>query len=154
MPGRGGQQMGERTRVCLLCGNIYRAPHRKSRNLLCNSCRTRRNSNWLVSWQTNVYRAEQHGLPSTLTFREWMETCHDFGFRCVYCGRRATLLEHFIPIAEDGGTTVGNCIPACRSCNSRKDRDDRVPIPKSSLEKVRRYLRRRTNAETDERTIN
>lgn len=47
---------------------------------------------------------------------------------CSYsCGRRATGLDHVIPVARGGKTEPGNMAPACKSCNSAKR--DRDPWP-------------------------
>ena len=48
------------------------------------------------------------------------------GFReCVYCGGTEGLSwDHLIPRSKGGPDTIGNHVPACRSCNSSKgDRD-------------------------------
>ena len=66
-------------------------------------------------------RAEKFGLPATLTMEEWQSTTEYFEGRCAYCQEKPwQVLEHFIPIALGGGTTVDNCVPACRSCNNAK----------------------------------
>jgi len=43
---------------------------------------------------------------------------------CHYCGRRvgaaALTLDHIVPLARGGRSTRGNCVPACRECNSAK----------------------------------
>jgi hypothetical protein len=44
-----------------------------------------------------------------------------FGWRCAYCQRADfACMDHFVPIVQGGGTTQGNCVPACVSCNSAK----------------------------------
>lgn len=43
---------------------------------------------------------------------------------CYYCGRKfapATLtLDHVVPLVRGGRSTRGNCVPACKECNTRK----------------------------------
>ena len=39
---------------------------------------------------------------------------------CVYCGDRPTTIDHLVPRAAGGVTSVDNIGPACRSCNERK----------------------------------
>lgn len=41
---------------------------------------------------------------------------------CVYCGAtdRPLTMDHWIPVSRGGPTEVGNLIPCCGSCNSRK----------------------------------
>ena len=44
--------------------------------------------------------------------------------RCHYCGRRCPpqelTLDHIVPLARGGRSTRGNCVPACKECNTRK----------------------------------
>lgn len=64
------------------------------------------------------YRA---GLPATLTLDDWLVTIHMFNGLCAYCRKTPfEVLEHVIPADKGGGTTADNCVPACRTCNSRK----------------------------------
>lgn len=45
-----------------------------------------------------------------------------FDNRCAYCGMDAPLAEdHFIPLKLNGGHFIENIVPACKSCNSRKN---------------------------------
>lgn len=46
--------------------------------------------------------------------------------RCWYCTRIATTVDHLIPLVRGGTNYEGNLVPACLSCNSRKQ--DRLPI--------------------------
>lgn len=100
--------------------------------------------------------AVRAGNPATLTMEQWMATLEHFHYCCAYClnGRsfdsldpelverlQFELMEHIVAIKDGGGTTVDNCIPACRSCNRRKD-DKRIadPLPKHKIEWVKRDL--------------
>lgn len=40
---------------------------------------------------------------------------------CFYCPERATSVDHKIPLARGGKHHIRNLVPACRSCNSRKN---------------------------------
>ena len=44
--------------------------------------------------------------------------------RCHYCGAavppRELTLDHLVPLIRGGRSTRGNCVPACKECNSRK----------------------------------
>lgn len=46
------------------------------------------------------------------------------GFRCAYCGQRATTIDHIVPLSRGGTSTWLNTVAACgghaRSCNGRK----------------------------------
>lgn len=94
--------------------------------------------------QTHLYRAVESGLPATLTLEQWLATLDYFEWMCAYCRVKPyKVLEHFIPVVLDGGTTVDNCVPACILCNSRKGN---IPpkkvrsIPREDMERVQTYL--------------
>ncbi|MQS08266.1 HNH endonuclease [Streptomyces alkaliphilus] len=46
-------------------------------------------------------------------------------YRCAYCGRRATTVDHVVPRSHGGGDTWLNTVAACREDNNRKA--DRTP---------------------------
>jgi hypothetical protein len=55
--------------------------------------------------------------------KDWKETKDYFLQRCVYCNAETDLLiEHAIPINKDklGEHRLGNLVPSCKSCNSKK----------------------------------
>ncbi len=43
---------------------------------------------------------------------------------CHYCGARVDpvelTLDHVVPLVRGGRTTRGNCVAACKDCNTRK----------------------------------
>ena len=42
------------------------------------------------------------------------------GHECVFCGKRASSVDHLTPKARGGRDTWGNTAAACLSCNSKK----------------------------------
>jgi excisionase family DNA binding protein len=71
--------------------------------------------------QTQLARAKSIGLVATLTIREWIEIVDRYQGLCAFCKDRPfDAMEHLMPIQSGGGTTAGNCVPVCTSCNSRK----------------------------------
>lgn len=60
-----------------------------------------------------------------LTPAQWREIQEHYGYRCVYCGRKMKRLtqDHISPIGPEGPHTLHNVVPACRSCNSKKQRN-------------------------------
>jgi 5-methylcytosine-specific restriction endonuclease McrA len=40
---------------------------------------------------------------------------------CFYCGKKATTIDHVIPITKGGRHSVGNLVPACSWCNTSKN---------------------------------
>lgn len=67
-------------------------------------------------------RAKLSKLPFTLTIHEWLNTLNVYGWRCALCRGPFETLEHVLPLSEGGGTTVENCVPCCKYCNSSRDR--------------------------------
>lgn len=68
-------------------------------------------------------RARKHGAPRRdLTAAQWRAIKEHYGQCCVYCGRTMQRLtqDHIIPLSQGGTHTVQNVVPACQSCNSRK----------------------------------
>ena len=43
-----------------------------------------------------------------------------FSGLCAYCDQPATTWDHIIPVSKGGDTRLGNIVPACKSCNSKK----------------------------------
>ncbi len=43
---------------------------------------------------------------------------------CHYCGKQVPpkelTLDHVVPLVRGGHSTKGNCVPACKECNSKK----------------------------------
>lgn len=43
---------------------------------------------------------------------------------CYYCGAQVApkelTLDHVVPLVRGGTTSRNNCVPACKSCNSKK----------------------------------
>lgn len=67
-------------------------------------------------------RARAAKLPATLTKKQWLATLQYFEYRCSYCDEIPwEVIEHVTPIKHGGGTTWNNCLPACFSCNGRKE---------------------------------
>lgn len=52
---------------------------------------------------------------------QWATILAAWRNRCAYCGKKRPLeQEHIVPLSKGGPHTVGNVVPACRSCNGRK----------------------------------
>ena len=52
------------------------------------------------------------------------------GGLCHYCGQKVApaelTLDHIVPLVRGGRSTRGNCVPACKTCNTLKQ--DLVPV--------------------------
>lgn len=107
-------------------------------------CRSCANSEERVRYKTSEkfreYRKDRRDHRRRLVDRmpvEATELIEElFGGICAYCDRKATSWDHFIPVSRGGQTIPGNMLPACGSCNSRKnDMDplewlDKIPVVK------------------------
>jgi len=67
-------------------------------------------------------RAKIANLPYDLTSEEWQTILAEYNFSCAYCGETTENLqqEHVVPVAQGGGYTKDNIVPACSKCNFRK----------------------------------
>ena len=71
-------------------------------------------------------RAREAGVTvNDLTPAQWREIQEHYDYRCVYCGRKMKRLtqDHISPVGPEGPHTLHNIVPACRSCNSKKQRN-------------------------------
>jgi 5-methylcytosine-specific restriction endonuclease McrA len=69
-------------------------------------------------------RAQKLGVDAVpFSAAEWLTVLELFGNRCAYCWKRAARLEqdHIQPLSRGGPHALANLVPACRSCNSRKN---------------------------------
>lgn len=69
-------------------------------------------------------RSRVRGLPHDLTVAEWNEIVESHNHCCHYCGNHSDALqrEHKIPVSRGGGFTKENIVPACPTCNYRKNK--------------------------------
>ena len=53
---------------------------------------------------------------------QWQALIALYRHRCAYCGTKAKQLQqdHIIPISRGGADSIDNIVPACPSCNGRK----------------------------------
>lgn len=94
----------------------------------------------LVDWSAIEYRAvvatraRREGVPAGLRFAILKRD----GFACHYCGRSApqvTLhVDHVIPVADGGETTVDNLAASCEECNLGKGRGSIAPDGEAACE--------------------
>ena len=59
----------------------------------------------------------------SFTTAEWLALLEHHGGRCAYCGSRVQIeIDHRVPLIRGGSNTIENILPACRTCNRRKNR--------------------------------
>jgi len=66
--------------------------------------------------------AKRRGQDGIITADEWLDVLEFFDNRCAYCFVQSLNLtqDHVIPLSRGGENVVGNVVPACNSCNTRK----------------------------------
>jgi len=87
---------------------------------------------FMVRASAKKRRAQKKGsTDNTFTAADWKEMKEIHDNRCVYCGRQMKRLtqDHLTPLSKNGTHTKWNVLPACASCNSRKnDRNVLKPV--------------------------
>ena len=77
---------------------------------------------------------------------DWQETKAFFGNQCAYCSAEdSIIMDHIIPINKNalGEHRLGNLVPSCKRCNSRKaDRDYRKFLADAPhrIQKIEEYM--------------
>lgn len=63
-----------------------------------------------------------HASVNDFTAAQWQEMKAAYGYRCVYYQRKMQRLtqDHITPLSKGGSHTAANIVPACWSCNSKK----------------------------------
>lgn len=44
--------------------------------------------------------------------------------KCFYCGKRASSIDHVVPVSKGGANDITNFVPCCEECNRRKSNFD------------------------------
>ncbi len=66
-------------------------------------------------------KAVLRGAAATLTNDQWLSILNFYGNRCAYCKSTDKItMDHVVPVAKGGQHCQENVIPACLSCNCRK----------------------------------
>lgn len=109
----GTPEIGELRKIaCKHCGSEFEREHRgRNYKRICQRCQR---AIWAVNKQV------RRGRPVSLDV--WIEALKAFQCRCAYCGSAQRIeIEHFVPVVLGGTSDPGNILPACRSCNARKN---------------------------------
>ncbi len=75
--------------------------------------------------QVEKRRAHKLNAPlNDLTPEQWTIIQDAYNHRCAYCDKRARgrlTQDHITPLSKGGSHTMHNVVPACQSCNSKKN---------------------------------
>lgn len=110
---------------CETCGKVYLAT-RIDQKYCSGPCRIKPYRQSTKGKLTRLFefhrRRTDKTNPNALTKSQWKKTVADFNHKCAYCGKRDRLQQdHFIPVKHGGKYTKNNIVPACPSCNRRKN---------------------------------
>lgn len=76
---------------------------------------------WLEVSEEDLRRERAKGRE--LRQSQWWKNRIARGF-CHYCGAQVPpkelTLDHIVPLVRGGKSARGNCVPACKACNSKK----------------------------------
>lgn len=66
-------------------------------------------------------RSRERNSEGSFTADEWKALCEKYGNRCLACGRDGKLtVDHVVPVAAGGKSTIENIQPLCFRCNRQK----------------------------------
>lgn len=126
---------------CQWCRCLLEHGTRAFTEQLCDKCRTEERVKMLAQLQRERQRAWRKKAKCNLTLRAWATTVAYYHSMCAYCGKRPyQVIEHVLPIALGGGTTVDNCVPACCECNTKKGSRHPDTLTGARMDGIRRYL--------------
>lgn len=96
----------------------------------------KKNNREMVNEETRRRRARLMEVENTLTVAEWLNILEECGYLCVYCGEPWKEMDHFIPLAKNGGHTAENVVPSCKHCNRTKSDKDPLEFLEELVRKV------------------
>jgi hypothetical protein len=74
-----------------------------------------------------------------VTDKDWERLCAQYHNECAYCGRKLKLTQdHVMPLDRGGRHSIGNLVPACKRCNTKKANKTLVEWKKEELKNRRR----------------
>ncbi len=80
-----------------------------------------------------IFRARSLRVEATLTLVDWLLIIDAYQWKCAYCQEKPfEVMHHSAPLALSG-TTSTNCVPACCSCRTRRNKTLQSHVRPSSL---------------------
>lgn len=117
---------------------VDQLPHRKEMHAkwiksLSQELRSKLQKKWRIE---RSLRSHENGGVSTI--EQWKQRLALYGNSCAYCSSpllSKAEIEHVIPVAKGGSGWPSNLVPACRSCNARKNTAPWLPhLPQPSTD--------------------
>ena len=112
-------------RVCCVCGATLPPGSRASRRFCSRKCTNARSIIEAKEQRRENhrrYRARRLADQSVeVTAHDWERLVRRYGGRCAYCHATCVVtMDHVVPLSRGGRHSIGNVLPACRSCNASK----------------------------------
>lgn len=74
-----------------------------------------------ASVRQSKFKRRAHELRGSFSSQDWHRLLSRYGHKCAYCSNDGEMtVDHVVPLSRGGTNTIGNILPACRSCNGRK----------------------------------
>lgn len=81
----------------------------------------RRNNLEIFALKEKIRRAKKRANGGSFRKKDWLRMLNKYNGLCAYCyKKKATTIDHIIPVKRGGTSFIGNLLPACFSCNSSK----------------------------------
>lgn len=85
-----------------------------------------------LSAKNAKHRRRSQTGDGVVTRAEWQAIKALYDNRCIYCAQRRPLtMDHVVALSRGGLHRADNIVPACRSCNSRKQARDAIEYNQS-----------------------
>lgn len=76
----------------------------------------------LVNHYEKARQARLSGAEGGHSYKEWEELLKKHQGKCFYCATTEKITkDHVIPVSKGGSDNITNIVPACVSCNSKKN---------------------------------
>lgn len=118
--------------MCTGCGTTFERRERKHGycSLRCpgapkkQATAIQRNNRGIDPARTsNRARRQRREQENGLSARQRLKLLHRWqrqGKHCLYCGGSCQAVDHVVPLVRGGTNRIGNLVPSCTTCNSRK----------------------------------
>jgi 5-methylcytosine-specific restriction endonuclease McrA len=121
-------------KVCRHCGRAkpaeqFLAGKAKRPSSSCSTCRRKRAADHRKAYYAKLPPDKRHELTHKKRAAEYgvehekysrTEIMRRWGYRCAYCDKRATHMDHVHPLSKGGADKASNMLPACAGCNLSK----------------------------------
>lgn len=109
---------------CAFCGEAFETLRKPQKycSIKCNIARYRGSEKHKLVAVIDYHKRRGDKKTNVYSVKDWHNALEFFKRRCAYCGKKTRLhQDHFIPLKLGGAYIKGNILPACPSCNYKKN---------------------------------